>query len=191
MLKLRTQHYQGEAHPASRKVVLTAAIGSLPLSSPAALHKFKLIAGPRWDSSKDELKISCELFPVGSMNEKWCSDTLDKMIAAAEVRGTPASIVELTGQDMTDPMADIPLDTRATDARLRKSGAKRIVTLRDFPSEWLSAAAPAPVAAAEEVGQFEEFITESEVEVDLAEQLGEAQLEDQPQEEGEAPVVAW
>lgn len=31
-------------------------------------------------------------------------------------------------------MADIPLDTRPTDARRR---GKRIVTLKDFPAEWL------------------------------------------------------
>lgn len=38
-------------------------------------------------------------------------------------------------------MADIPLDTRPTAARRR---GKRIVTLRDFPAEWL----PQPVQAA-------------------------------------------
>lgn len=41
------------------------------------------------------------------------------------------------GQDTTDLMADIPLDNRPTLARLRKSGKKHHVSLKDFPSEWL------------------------------------------------------
>lgn len=124
-IQLRSQHYQGEPHPASRKIVLVAPLSKLPLTTPAALHKFKLIAGPRWDSWEDTIKISCELFPVGEMNEKWCSDTLDKIIAQA--------------QDTTDSMADIPLDTRATESRHRKSRTKKIVTLAQFPTEWLPA----------------------------------------------------
>ncbi|KAK4705347.1 small subunit ribosomal protein S35, partial [Phenoliferia sp. Uapishka_3] len=120
VVKVRHQHYQGEVHPADRKVSVTFPVSRLPLSSDAARHKFKLIAGPRWDSDKDEVKIACELFPTDRMNEKWCSDVLDKMIKEAE--------------DTTDSMADIPLDTRPTDARRK---GKRIVTLRDYPSEWL------------------------------------------------------
>ena len=65
---------------------ITLPVARLPLSSDAARHKFKLIAGPRWDSDKDELKIACELFPTDRMNEKWCSDMLDRMVAEAEVR---------------------------------------------------------------------------------------------------------
>lgn len=86
MIRVRHQHYQGEAHPAARKVVISFSVDSLPLSSEAAKHKFKLLAGPRWDSEKGEVKIGCELFPLDTMNEKWCSDTLDKMMAEAEVR---------------------------------------------------------------------------------------------------------
>ena len=85
LVKVRHQHYQGEAHPVDRKVSITLPVAQLALSSPAALHKFKLIAGPRWDSDKDELKISCELFPTDRMNEKWCSDMLDRMVLEAEV----------------------------------------------------------------------------------------------------------
>jgi hypothetical protein len=44
-------------------------------------------------------------------------------------------------------MTDIPVDTRPTLARLRKSGAKRSVSLKDFPAEWLPSK-PAAVAAA-------------------------------------------
>lgn len=86
MIKVRHQHYQGEAHPADRKVSITFPVARLPLSSDAARHKLKLIAGPRWDSVRDEIKISCELFPTDKMNEKWCSDMVDRMIVEAEVR---------------------------------------------------------------------------------------------------------
>jgi hypothetical protein len=40
-------------------------------------------------------------------------------------------------------MADIPLDTRPTLARLKKSGKKRNITLRDYPAEWLPVLPPA------------------------------------------------
>jgi small subunit ribosomal protein S35 len=102
IIKLRTQHYQGEPHPAARKAVISLSIASLfppssttttssssssgPSESEVQAHKFKLLAGPRWDSIKNEIKISCELFPNVKMNEKWCSDTLDKLIAQAKVR---------------------------------------------------------------------------------------------------------
>ncbi|KAM0792276.1 hypothetical protein ACM66B_004967 [Microbotryomycetes sp. NB124-2] len=124
MIKLRRQHYQGEDHPAARKVNITFTVAQLPLSSDKARHKFKLLAGPRWNSLTDEVKIACELFPTDKMNEKWCSDTLDKMIAEAE--------------NMSDDMSDIPLDTRPTIARMLKKKSKlQPVTLKDYPQEWL------------------------------------------------------
>lgn len=89
IIQLRTQHYQGEPHPADRKATITLSIAALfPSSSPNSAqhsHKFKLLAGPRWDSLKNEFKISCELFPTVKMNEKWCSDTLDKLLVEAKV----------------------------------------------------------------------------------------------------------
>ncbi|GAA5911039.1 hypothetical protein JCM5296_004604 [Sporobolomyces johnsonii] len=131
-VQVRHQHYQGEVHPASRKVSVVVPISRLPLSSPEARHKFKLLAGPRWTPPSDkpgedadgEIKISCELFPSDKMNEKWCSDTLDKLLKEAE--------------NKADPMTDIPLDPRAARSRLAKSRAhKRTISLRDFPKEWL------------------------------------------------------
>ncbi|KAL8292948.1 hypothetical protein RQP46_000642 [Phenoliferia psychrophenolica] len=136
VVKVRHQHYQGEAHPADRKVSLTVDVARLPLSTDSARHKFRLIAGPRWDSDKDELKLACELFPTAPMNEKWCSDMLDRMVKEAE--------------DTTDTMADIPLDSRPTVARRR---GKRVVTLKDFPVEWL----PQPLAAASPSSSVDEL----------------------------------
>ncbi|KAK4053775.1 37S ribosomal protein S24, mitochondrial [Microbotryomycetes sp. JL201] len=124
MIRLRRQHYQGEQHPASRKVDITVSVADLPLSSDNARHKFKLIAGPRWNSLTDEVKIACEQFPTDKMNEKWCSDTLDKMLAEAE--------------NKSDDMSDIPLDTRPTIAKMLKKRAKlQPVTLKHYPREWL------------------------------------------------------
>lgn len=74
-----------------RKAVLTAQLGNLVsqsesrLSTTAALHKFKLLAGPRYDPDTDTIKISSDSFPSVEMNIKWASDALDRLIAAAEV----------------------------------------------------------------------------------------------------------
>ncbi len=115
-ITIRTLSYGGEPHPATRKAVLVAPVSHLPLKSPAAIHKFKLLAGPRWttDAPRDAglsteevrelsvkkgkgrakdgegdrhgfIKISHEGLPVTSMNAKWCSDTLDKLIEEANV----------------------------------------------------------------------------------------------------------
>ena len=91
-VELRTQHFlDNPTHPASRKAVLTVRINDLVdtqniLGSKQSLHKFKLLAGPRWDPDKDIVKISCQMFPTTNMNMKWCSDALDRLIKEAEVR---------------------------------------------------------------------------------------------------------
>ncbi len=40
---------------------------------------------PEGKEDQGTLKIACELFPASRMNEKWCSDTLDKLLAEANV----------------------------------------------------------------------------------------------------------
>lgn len=93
-------HYQGEPHPVTAKRVIVAAVDRLPLNNEAALHKFLLLAGPRWSPTPPRdggvsqldswgngyIKISCENFPKPSQNLKWASDTLDKLIDEANVR---------------------------------------------------------------------------------------------------------
>lgn len=92
-------HYQGENHPAALKRVIVASVDQLPLKDDKALHKFILLAGPRWtpnpptdagvpwheEWTSGYIKISCEDFPKPSMNLKWASDTLDKLIEEANV----------------------------------------------------------------------------------------------------------
>lgn len=92
MIKLRTVYQLGEPdHPGSRKAVITFSIsdlinhGSEPLASKKVQHKFKLLAGQRWNPQDDSVKISCDDFPTFHMNSKWCSDVLDKLIAEAQV----------------------------------------------------------------------------------------------------------
>lgn len=153
-------------HPVTPKRVIVVPISKLQLRNADAIHNIKVIAGPRWfleppkdsglpqathepvyaskatSASKDVeaehgyVKISCELFPEGPMNLKWCMDTLRKLVSEANARATSSS---------PDSFTDIPLPTRHHDSRLRSHGRgggsykaeRRRVTLADFPKEWL------------------------------------------------------
>jgi small subunit ribosomal protein S35 len=110
ILRFRSHHYQGEAHPSTRKSVVTVNVADLfksgrLASSTAAKKKLILLAGVRWDAMGAEfeypstesfeqavlekglgrIKISCERYPEERMNLKWCSDTIDKLIEEANV----------------------------------------------------------------------------------------------------------
>lgn len=103
-IRVRHQHYQGELHPASRKVDISFQIDSVPLSSPAARHKFALLCGPRLNHATGEVKIACERFPTEQMNEKWCSDVLDKMVKEAEVSRPSFILLMMTDVSVDEPM---------------------------------------------------------------------------------------
>ncbi|KAF9168251.1 37S ribosomal protein S24, mitochondrial [Actinomortierella ambigua] len=114
ILNFRTMTYIGEAnHPAAAKVVMTVKAGDLPLTDPE-LHKFLLLAGPRYNPHTKEIKMSCEKFQERSQNFKWLSDTLDKLVD--EAKKNP------------EQMADLPLDLRHAE----KSFKPRV----KFPKEW-------------------------------------------------------
>lgn len=83
-IRLRVQDYMGEPHPANNKVTLSLSIPKLGLSSSEA-HNFKLIAGPRWDSTNDTFTISCDSEQSREGNVKWCSDVLERLISEAKV----------------------------------------------------------------------------------------------------------
>ncbi|SNX83665.1 related to RSM24 - mitochondrial ribosomal protein of the small subunit [Melanopsichium pennsylvanicum] len=136
-LKFRFQHFQGENHPASRKVVLSVNVDDLAkegaVKDAKSKHKLLLLAGSRFhskgrqeDADKGEIKISCELFPNERQNMKWCSDTLDALVSEANVR--------------TNEIDELPLDPRAGLTRADKKRhylrADR-PSLRDFPKQWL------------------------------------------------------
>ena len=76
--------YFGEPHPANNKVVLSLSIPSLHLSQ-AEGHKFRLLAGPRWDSESDVFKLACDKFETREENAKWCDETLAKLIGESKV----------------------------------------------------------------------------------------------------------
>jgi len=95
--------YGGIKHPVQRKAALVVPVARLPLANETAIHKFQLLSGVRWslepprDSGvgKEEMlsegslgyfKISHEAFPELSMNLKWCSDALDRLLVEANVR---------------------------------------------------------------------------------------------------------
>ena len=96
---VRSMHYQGEPHPASVKRAIVVPVDKLPLKNEAAVHKFIVLAGPRWSpvpptdagvSGSDSweqgyVKIACEDFPQASQNLKWTSDTLDGLLEEANV----------------------------------------------------------------------------------------------------------
>ncbi|KAI0652128.1 mitochondrial ribosomal subunit protein-domain-containing protein [Trametes meyenii] len=147
-LAVRSISYGGEAHPAAAKRTIVAAVAQLPLKNEAAIHKFKVLAGVRWtpepptdsgiasgESGGEHgyFKISCEDFPKAAMNLKWASDTLDRLLAAAN--------------DTKESFSDIPIDTRHLEARVRKAKKGGHIygrqthrpTLKDFPKEWLPA----------------------------------------------------
>uniref|UniRef100_V5EL45 Likely mitochondrial ribosomal protein Rsm24p n=2 Tax=Kalmanozyma brasiliensis (strain GHG001) TaxID=1365824 RepID=V5EL45_KALBG len=136
-LQFRFQHYQGENHPASRKVVLNVDVDELvkagAVKDAKSKHKLLLLAGTRFqpkslqgEGDKGEIKISCELFPNERQNMKWCSDTLDALVKEANVR--------------TKEVDELPLDLRS--ALIRQDKKRHYLrtdrpSLKDFPKEWL------------------------------------------------------
>lgn len=112
--------FLGEENPAERKVVLQLKVSDLSLKE-AEAHKLKLLAGPRYDYTTDLFKISSDKFLEPAQNATYLSDILDDLIAESK----------------KDPkeFADVPLDTRAVDARMnkRQHKNKRQYT---FPKSW-------------------------------------------------------
>lgn len=99
-LIVRSLDYAGEEHPVTAKRVIVVAVADLPLQDSFAVHKLKLLAGPRWTPNAPTdagvshgtswvdgyVKISCENFPNPAMNLKWASDALDRLVLEANVR---------------------------------------------------------------------------------------------------------
>ena len=99
-LVVRSITYGGEDHPATLKRAITVPISRLPLKDKSAVHKFKLLAGPRWtleppansgiapleeDKEHGYFTVSCEDFPMAAQNMKWASDVLDRLLTEANV----------------------------------------------------------------------------------------------------------
>lgn len=129
----------------NRKVTIQVNLSKIPelMNSPAAMHKFKLLSGKRWFESEPKsefdmsdhysdpngmVKISCDDYSTRQMNEKWCSNTLDRLIE------------EATDLE-SDPMSDIPLDHKPTIQRRHRNKNRPWSvdpTLNTkFPKDWL------------------------------------------------------
>lgn len=94
---VRSIEYAGEQHPAAAKSTIVVPVDGLPLKNQVAIHKLKLLAGPRWTPNPPAdagvsgletwgngyIKISCEDFPKPAQNLKWASDTLDRLVSEA------------------------------------------------------------------------------------------------------------
>ncbi|KAF9244613.1 mitochondrial ribosomal subunit protein-domain-containing protein [Melanogaster broomeanus] len=145
-LVIRSVDYSGEDHPITIKRTVVVPVAHLPMRNDLAIHTVKLLAGARWtpdppknagvtlDSEEGKhgyIKIACEDFPHATMNLKWISDTIDKLVAKANDK-TPRSY------------QDLPLDMRHVEAKVKKAkmgdhtrGRTSRPSLKDFPKEWL------------------------------------------------------
>ncbi|KAJ7169792.1 mitochondrial ribosomal subunit protein-domain-containing protein [Mycena filopes] len=144
-LVVRSINYAGEEHPATTKRAIVAAVDDLPLKDKDAIHRIKILAGPRWTpnppadggiSGLDEwkngyIKIACEDFPKPAMNLKWASDTMVRLVAHAN--------------NPNHDLKDVPVDLRHVYAKARKAKKGEHTRSRvfarpsilDFPLEWI------------------------------------------------------
>ena len=113
LLRWRYTTYMGEAHPASRKVVVEFKPHRLTHIKHLQSQKLLKLAGPRYNPSTETIKMSCESFETQAQNKRYLADTISKLIA------------ESTDPD-ADTFADVPLDTRHHKPRIR----------HQFPESW-------------------------------------------------------
>ncbi|ODV85842.1 hypothetical protein CANARDRAFT_7205 [[Candida] arabinofermentans NRRL YB-2248] len=116
----RYTSYLGDVHPADRKVVVSLKVADLNLSSVES-HKFKLLAGVRYDNTTDVFKMSSEKFLEPAQNASFLSDILDELIT--ESKKEP------------EYFSDVPLDTRHTTAKYSKKSRRNLKTYK-FPDSW-------------------------------------------------------
>jgi len=121
LIAMRQVMYQDDPqHPLSRKAILIVPVSDQLLPSAPERHMLCLLAGSRYNVVHNVIKIACDRFPSHLMNVKWCSDTLDKLLAESK--------------NANPTFVDLPLDDRSTLARKRR---RREFTIERFPSDWL------------------------------------------------------
>lgn len=119
-LKFRFTSYMGEEHPAEKKVVVTFSPSNLGLTDNEK-HKLCLLAGPRYDYQKDEVKMSSVLFEEPAQNMKYLSGLVDTLIHKAK-------------DPELDRLLELKLDKRHIDSKANKRKFKH--TKYQFPEEW-------------------------------------------------------
>lgn len=115
---LRFKHYsfpKEENHPASTKVVLAFTPESTNIA-PENLHKLKLLAGRRFDSEKNEIRISANQFGTQAQNKHYLAQIYSKLLAAASEG---------------EKFDDVALDQRHVVKRMKKQPTKV-----QWPEEW-------------------------------------------------------
>lgn len=153
--------YAGEEHPVTAKRAIVAAVDDLPLKNKDAIHRIKILAGPRWTPNPPKdggisgleewkngyIKIACEDFPQPAMNLKWASDAMDRLVAHANVRRArcPSHSRLRCFQNPKHDLKDVPVDLRHIYAKARKAKKGEHTRSRvfarpsilDFPLEWI------------------------------------------------------
>lgn len=117
--KLRFRHVAYVGYPtAAPRVVVEFKVTDL-VESAEHQHKLRLLVGPRWEQTTDSVKIGCSDFAEPAQNMRLVVATLQRLVA------------EATSGDM---FADVPLDTRAQEARERRR--KDLPGKHQFPEAW-------------------------------------------------------
>ncbi|RLV94317.1 37S ribosomal protein S24 mitochondrial [Spathaspora sp. JA1] len=98
----------------NRKVKLTVQIDDLQLS-PKQQHKFKLLAGNKFNHETNKFTFKYDNFPEAAQNSRFVVETFNKLLTQSK--------------DLTDDFSDIPLDTRHM-----KPFIKRVEP--QFPEAW-------------------------------------------------------
>ncbi|KAG7764622.1 hypothetical protein KL946_003302 [Ogataea haglerorum] len=116
----RYTKYFGESHPAERKVSVSVKVSELDLTREQK-HKFKLLAGVRYDHVRDIFKMSSDKYLEPAQNASFLSEVMDDLIAEAK-------------RD-AHKYADVPLDKRHTKAKYKKKQHRK-KRVYEFPKEW-------------------------------------------------------
>ncbi|KAK9469833.1 mitochondrial ribosomal subunit protein-domain-containing protein [Lipomyces arxii] len=121
VFKFRYTSFLGQTHKAESKVVVEANVDEIKSTyfgqdqdSDKRLHKFKVIAGQRYNPTTNKFKMSSENFPNSVQNKKYLVDTLKRLLSESK---------DISSEDF----ADIPLDTRHI---------KKKKQFMAFPHEW-------------------------------------------------------
>ncbi|MCJ1311857.1 37S ribosomal protein S24, mitochondrial [Agyrium rufum] len=111
-LRFRHTTYQGETHPAARKIVLEFCPADLhTILTPAQRLKLIKLVGVRYNPRKDIVKMSCEMFESQAQNKRYLGDLVDTLIAEAKGEGE--------SEGAKDSFDDVPVDFRHVDMKVK------------------------------------------------------------------------
>ncbi|CAK7901327.1 37S ribosomal protein S24, mitochondrial [[Candida] anglica] len=110
--------FSEESSSFNRKVTLSCNLADLELNEQQQ-RKFKILSGQRFNHETNEIKIASDAYPEATQNARWLAETFEKLLTHAK--------------DLTDDLADVPIDTRHTQAQAsyRKKAQKH-----EFPEAW-------------------------------------------------------